>query len=134
MFQGSSAPGWRDARGARPRIAAPVRSPRLLVLALSLGACTPGTPPPPESRVETVVDTLHGVAIADDYRWLEGSAAPEIDGSSPLPPLSPAPGTLPARGARPVEIQRVPCVALFLRGLRDAVIETGNRDTAILVV
>lgn len=27
--------------------------------------------PPPPTRVEVVVDTLHGVAIADPYRWLE---------------------------------------------------------------
>ncbi|RKX20799.1 MAG: S9 family peptidase [Candidatus Zixiibacteriota bacterium] len=28
-------------------------------------------PPPPETKVNTVIDTLHGHAIADDYRWLE---------------------------------------------------------------
>lgn len=27
---------------------------------------------PPATRIETVTDTLHGVAIQDDYRWLEG--------------------------------------------------------------
>jgi len=27
---------------------------------------------PPATRVETVVDSLHGVDISDDYRWLEG--------------------------------------------------------------
>lgn len=27
---------------------------------------------PPVARVEPVTDTLHGVAIVDDYRWLEG--------------------------------------------------------------
>lgn len=42
-----------------------------------LAACAPDYPPPPETRVETVVDTLHGVAIADDYRWLEDQGAPE---------------------------------------------------------
>jgi protease II len=26
---------------------------------------------PPETRVETVSDTYHGVAVTDDYRWLE---------------------------------------------------------------
>ncbi|MGH7500492.1 MAG: prolyl oligopeptidase family serine peptidase [Longimicrobiales bacterium] len=34
-------------------------------------------PPPPGTRVETVVDTLHGVAFEDDYRWLEEQDAPE---------------------------------------------------------
>ncbi|HSM04715.1 MAG TPA: prolyl oligopeptidase family serine peptidase [Longimicrobiales bacterium] len=40
-------------------------------------ACAPPYPPPPETRVETVVDTLHGVAFADDYRWLEDQDSPE---------------------------------------------------------
>ena len=75
MHAGSSAPGRWHTRGSRCRLAA--RPFRLLALSLALGACTPGTPPPPESRVETVVDTLHGVAIADDYRWLEDQASPE---------------------------------------------------------
>jgi prolyl oligopeptidase len=65
---------------------------------LWLAACAPAYPPPPETRVETVVDTLHDVAFADDYRWLEdqGSAetrawiaaqnayAEQIVGESPL--------------------------------------------------
>ena len=32
---------------------------------------------PPETRVETVVDTLHTVAFEDDYRWLEDQDAAE---------------------------------------------------------
>lgn len=40
-------------------------------------ACSQPYPPPPETRVETVVDTIHGVAIEDDYRWLEGQDAAE---------------------------------------------------------
>jgi len=28
--------------------------------------------PPPQTRAEPVTDTLHGVAITDNYRWLEG--------------------------------------------------------------
>ena len=30
---------------------------------------------PPATRVETVTDTLHGVAVTDDYRWLEGDTS-----------------------------------------------------------
>jgi len=46
-------------------------------LALMLIAVLPGCtsteqmPSPPETRTETVVDSLHGVEIADNYRWLE---------------------------------------------------------------
>ncbi|GMV03822.1 MAG: oligopeptidase B [Gemmatimonadota bacterium] len=48
-----------------------------LALAAALTACSSPYPKPPETRVETVVDTLHGVAFADDYRWLEDQDAPE---------------------------------------------------------
>ncbi|MEM7355723.1 MAG: prolyl oligopeptidase family serine peptidase [Acidobacteriota bacterium] len=34
-------------------------------------------PPPPPTRVETVVDTFHGVEIPDDYRWLEDQDSSE---------------------------------------------------------
>jgi len=50
---------------------------RTLALAILLAACSSPWPAPPETRVETVVDTLHGVAFADDYRWLEDQDAPE---------------------------------------------------------
>jgi prolyl oligopeptidase len=36
------------------------------------------TPPPVATRKQDVVDTLHGVAVADPYRWLEEGAAPEV--------------------------------------------------------
>ncbi len=35
-------------------------------------------PPPPETRVENVTDTLHGVALVDPYRWLEDEQSPEV--------------------------------------------------------
>lgn len=34
--------------------------------------------PPPETPKIPVTETLHGERITDDYRWLEGSAAPEL--------------------------------------------------------
>jgi hypothetical protein len=36
---------------------------------------------PPATRVGPVTETLHGVAVTDDYRWLEGASNP--DGSNP---------------------------------------------------
>src|SRR5438552_1634314 len=58
---------------------------RLFVPAAALAAAfgLPGLlrsadpPRPPATRVAEVVETLHGVAIADPYRWLEDQAAPE---------------------------------------------------------
>ncbi len=38
----------------------------------------PAIPTPPATRVETVIDTVHGVAIADPYRWLEDFEAEEV--------------------------------------------------------
>ncbi|GAB4222924.1 MAG: prolyl oligopeptidase family serine peptidase [Acidobacteriota bacterium] len=34
-------------------------------------------PPPPETRVEPVTETLHGEEITDPYRWLEDQDSPE---------------------------------------------------------
>lgn len=33
---------------------------------------------PPETRRDDLVETLHGVAVADPYRWLEDADAPEV--------------------------------------------------------
>jgi prolyl oligopeptidase len=34
--------------------------------------------PPFSTRAEAIVDTIHGVAVADPYRWLEDAASPEV--------------------------------------------------------
>ncbi len=36
-----------------------------------------GIPKAPKTRSENVVDTVHGVAVADPYRWLEDQQSPE---------------------------------------------------------
>lgn len=53
----------------------------IFILAIPYKAVTEselGAPPP--TRVEVVVDTLHGVPIEDPYRWLEDGASDEIQG------------------------------------------------------
>lgn len=45
-------------------------------VATLLISCSP-YPPPPDTRIEEVVDTLHGVAIPDPYRWLENRDSPD---------------------------------------------------------
>jgi prolyl oligopeptidase len=37
----------------------------------------PSVPAPPPTEVKAVTDTLHGVAVTDNYRWLETQDAPE---------------------------------------------------------
>lgn len=49
-----------------------------LLAAAGLASCSSDWPDPPPTRVETVVDTLHGVAFADDYRWLEEQQASQV--------------------------------------------------------
>lgn len=60
--------------------------PALLACSLLLGAASlatscrapaPRGPEPPETRIDTVVDTLHGETFPDPYRWLEDQQAPE---------------------------------------------------------
>ena len=38
----------------------------------------PPSPRPPSTRIEEVVDTVHGVRIADPYRWLEAGDSPDV--------------------------------------------------------
>ncbi len=54
-----------------------VLSTGLTALAALPAAARQATQAPPPTRRDAVVDTLHGVAIADPYRWLEQQDAPE---------------------------------------------------------
>ena len=52
----------------------------LCCIGLGMAACSSRALPrtsarPPATRVEPVTETLHGVAITDNYRWLEGDNA-----------------------------------------------------------
>jgi len=50
----------------------------LLFAALVLvWSCTPERPKSPETKVEIVKEVVHGVEIADPYRWLEDQQSPE---------------------------------------------------------
>jgi prolyl oligopeptidase len=40
---------------------------------------SPRVPPPPPTRRDPVVDVLHGVEVADPYRWLEADADPDVE-------------------------------------------------------
>ncbi len=43
---------------------------------------------PPATRVDTVTDTLHGVAVTDDYRWLEGDNSDEAQAGQVTPAVA----------------------------------------------
>ena len=60
----------------RPRAAHCVLLATLLAAAPS-AAFAAFSPAPPPTRVQVVTDTLHGVPVADPYRWLENKEAPE---------------------------------------------------------
>ena len=50
----------------------------LATAAVLAGACSPSPwPSPPDTARRPVVDTLHGVAITDEYRWLEDQQGSE---------------------------------------------------------
>jgi prolyl oligopeptidase len=49
----------------------------LIPLLLSTGLCV-AAPSPPPSRVEELVETLHGVEVRDPYRWLEAGNSDEV--------------------------------------------------------
>ena len=54
----------------------PYRSLALVAAMLLAGAACSAYPAPPDTRRDPVGDTLHGVAITDDYRWLEEQDSP----------------------------------------------------------
>src|SRR6185369_961170 len=60
----------------RSRPAHPVLLAALLA-AVPSAALAVFSPAPPPTRAAVVTDTLHGVPIADPYRWLEDKDAPE---------------------------------------------------------
>ena len=65
-------------RRFRPGWIAGVFALALLVAApLRAGEAAAARPRPPETRRDNVKDTLHGVELADPYRWLEEQDAPE---------------------------------------------------------
>ncbi len=56
---------------------------RLLLAALVALATFPALAEFPATRTEPVKEMLHGIELVDPYRWLEGSAAPEIGDPRP---------------------------------------------------
>ena len=51
----------------------------LMILVLSLGIVwtqSGAKTKPPETRIDTVADTLHSVVVADPFRWLDPSSCP----------------------------------------------------------
>jgi prolyl oligopeptidase len=90
------------------RRALPAAAAALLMAGCSRALTTAGTPPlsPPATRTSLVVDTLHGVAIEDRFRWLERQDDPEVlawieaqrrYAEQVLGPESPARGEIRAR-------------------------------------
>ena len=60
------------------RLAVAVIIAGVLAPAWRAGAADPPAPPrPPVTRTDDTVDTLHGMTIADPYRWLEDQKAPD---------------------------------------------------------
>jgi len=54
-----------------------MRHVKIIIAALLLASCaTTSLPPRPESKQQIVTETLHGVEIADPFRWLEDQQSP----------------------------------------------------------
>ena len=55
--------------------------------AFAIASCTHGANPsrtvvssrPPSARIETVSETVHGIAVTDPYRWMENQADPRFE-------------------------------------------------------
>ena len=45
---------------------------------VALAAAADGTLSYPSAAKHAVTETLHGVTVVDDYRWMEDDAAPEV--------------------------------------------------------
>jgi prolyl oligopeptidase len=57
----------------------PFRSLRAaLFICVGFGCAPTGSPGAPATRTSIVLDTLHGVAVEDRYRWLEDQGSPEV--------------------------------------------------------
>ena len=49
----------------------------VLLVGVSVVSCSPAFPPPPDTNVAEVIDTIQGVSISDPYRWLENQESAE---------------------------------------------------------
>src|SRR3954469_20716847 len=96
---------------------------------------------PPHTRREAVVDTLHGVAVPDPYRWLEAGDDPEVQHwvSEQNRTTRQALDALPERGAwheRLVALMSLPLVqAVQVRGDRLIMLEreAGAQQSRLVV-
>ncbi len=62
---------------SRARSIAPLVGALLLTGCVAEEASVDYVPPPPPTKMDNVVDRLHGVDVSDPYRWLEDQDAPE---------------------------------------------------------
>jgi prolyl oligopeptidase len=98
-------------------------------------------PPAPAARVEPVVDVLHGVEVADPYRWLEDADSPETRAwvEAQNQRTRAALDALPARAELRRRLEQLLRVTITtspkLAGDRVFTLERGgDRDQAVLVV